>query len=78
MRADDTNGIDAGMGVVPLIFDGQHRFDHRATAAQTSGTCRRLTRAWMSAVSIGASMVTREIGCLPTDNASMRLPPAVG
>ena len=38
-----------------------------------SGTCRRLTRAWISAVSIGASSVTRETGCLPTDSASMRV-----
>ena len=59
-RADDSNRIDAGMRVIPLIFDGEHGFDHRARAAPTSGTCRRLTRAWISAVSIGASIVTRD------------------
>ena len=25
---DHPDGIDAGMRIVPAVFDGQHRFDH--------------------------------------------------
>ena len=38
-----------------------------------SGTCRRFTRAGISAVSIGASSVTRDTACLPAISDSMRL-----
>jgi hypothetical protein len=38
-----------------------------------SGTWRRLTRAWISAVSIGVSSVTSEMACFPMLMLSIRV-----